>query len=791
MGYLLPVLRTSPSKGAAKRPPFSLFAGILCDGNLSGVSRCLVSLAASLALTTSVGAAPDYLRDIKPLLARQCVLCHGPTAKKGDLLLDTARGALAGGQHGPAVVPGKPDASLILKVVTGTHSEIGRMPMKRPPLDSTQTQLLRDWIAAGAQAPAEEVPSSDRHWAFVPPVPPALPEAATSGHPIDTFIQNRLAEERLTPSPEADPAVLFRRLTLDLTGLPPSPTELDAYLADTEPDRYERAVDRLLASPHHGERWARWWLDAARYADSNGYSVDGSRTVWPYRDWVVRAMNADLPFDTFTRWQIAGDLLPGAGTDAMIASGFHRHTQINHEGGIDAEQFRLESIIDRVNTTGTVWLGVSVGCAQCHDHKFDPITQRDYYALFAFFNSTENDGHAASDYNATGPGFDLPNEAEAAALAQWEKELKRLEQAVTDAGTTPAAKDRQKELAAWRKKRPSTTRTLVMRELDKPRETVVFVKGDFTRPGAKVTPATPVALTPKSAPAARNRSDLADWLVSRDNPLTARVAVNRVWQVYFGRGLVETENDFGTMGELPSHPELLDWLACDFRDNGWSLKRLHRLIVTSATYRQASTHRADLAETDARNKWFARQNRLRLEAEQIRDAALSTAGLLDPRIGGPPVFPPQPGGLGAFTQNMRPWVVSKGGDRFRRALYTHLQRSTLHPALSVFDAPDTFTACTRRQRSNTPLQALTLLNDAAFHELAAAFGKRIANLTGTDEQRLTQAFRLATARVPKPSEVTSLARLLHAERTVGPNDSDGWTAVARVLLNLDESITRE
>jgi hypothetical protein len=330
-----------------------------------------------------------------------------------------------------------------------------------------------------------------------------------------------------------------------------------------------------------------------------------------------------------------------------------------------------------------------------------------------------------------------------------------------------------------------------MRELDKPRETVVFVKGDFTRPGAKVTPATPVALTPKSPPAARNRSDLADWLVSRENPLTARVAVNRVWQVYFGRGLVETENDFGTMGEQPSHPELLDWLACDFRDNGWSLKRLHRLIVTSATYRQASTHRTDLAETDARNKWFARQNRLRLEAEQIRDAVLSTAGLLDPRIGGPPVFPPQPGGLGAFTQNMRPWVASKGGDRFRRALYTHLQRSTLHPALSVFDAPDTFTACTRRQRSNTPLQALTLLNDAAFHELAAAFGKRIANLTGTDEQRLTEAFRLATARVPKPSEVTSLARLLHAERTVGPNDSDGWTAVARVLLNLDESITRE
>ncbi len=737
-------------------------------------------------------AAPDYLREIKPLLARQCVLCHGATAPKSDLRLDTAGGARAGGKHGPAVLPGKPDESLLLQVIQGSHRELGRMPYKRPPLDSSQIQQLREWIADGAPAPADESPSSDRHWSFVAPVEPPIPLHTGAAHPIDAFIRQRLKAEKLRPSPEADPAVLFRRLCLDLTGLPPGPEELAGYLAEADSERYTHAVDRLLASPHHGERWARWWLDAARYADSNGYSVDGLRSVWPYRDWVVRAFNGDLPFDTFTRWQIAGDLLPDEGTDALIASGFHRHTQINHEGGIDPEQFRLECVVDRVSTTATVWLGVSLGCAQCHDHKFDPFSQRDYYGLFAFFNSTENDGHAASDYSATGPGLDLPTAVETSALQRWEGERHRLEQAVSGVPAgSPEATERQKELAAWKRKRPTTTRTMVMRELAQPRETVVFIKGDFTRPGARVNPATPASIPPVTERPPRDRRDLADWLVARGNPLTARVLVNRVWQVYFGRGLVETENDFGTMGSEPSHPELLDWLACEFRGSGWSLKHLHRLIVTSATYRQASLHRPDLAESDPRNQWLARQNRLRFEAEQIRDAALLTSGSLDRRLGGPPVFPPQPGGLGAFTQTKRDWIASTGGDRFRRAVYTHLQRSTLHPALSVFDAPDTFTTCTRRQRSNTPLQALTLLNDAAFHELALAFGKRLAALPGSDTKRIEMGFQLATGRPSDSSETLALARLLAAERATSPGDDTAWTAIARVLLNLDESITRE
>lgn len=736
----------------------------------------------------SLRAAPDYLNEIKPLLARHCVGCHGPTARKSGLLLDTAAHLRAGGEHGPAIVPGNPDASLLLTVVSGAHSELGRMPLKRPPLDASQIALLRDWIADGAPSPATETPSSDQHWAFVPPAPITPPTLAGVTHPIDAFIRERLNAEKLVPSREADPAVLLRRLTFDLTGLPPSTDELDAFLADPDPRRYDQAVERLLASPHHGERWARWWLDAARYADSHGYSVDGIRSVWPYRDWLVRALNEDLPFDTFTRWQIAGDLLPDAPVDARVASGFHRHTQVNHEGGIDPEQFRLESIVDRVHTTATVWLGVSLACAQCHDHKFDPFTQRDYYSFFAFFNSTENDGHGAS----SGPELEIPTPDQQAALDAWQKELARREALVAEAGLdADAAKARRNEVNDWKRKRPQSRRSLVMKELAEPRETVVFIKGDFTRPGAKVTPATPVALTPAPKPA-RDRRDLADWMLDPANPLTARVTVNRVWQTYFGKGLVETENDFGTMGDEPSHPALLDWLAREFVRSGWSLRHIHRLIVTSQTYRQASNHRSDLAEQDARNRHLARQSRLRLEAEQIRDAALFISGLLDPRVGGPPVFPPQPAGLGAFTQSNREWKPSVGGDRHRRALYTHLQRSTLHPALAVFDAPDTFTTCTRRQRSNTPLQALTLLNDEAFHEFAVAFAQRIARSDlASDSLRIQQGFRIATGRSPDPAETDALLQLLATERQQGILADAAWVSVARVLLNLDETITRE
>ncbi len=736
----------------------------------------------------------DYLRDVKPLLARQCVACHGTHTQKHGLRLDTADALLRGGTSGQAVIPGKPAESRLLLVVEGHDAELPRMPYKRPPLDSEPTELLHRWIAEGAVHPAAEEPSSDQHWAFVAPVRPVPPPGAT--HPIDAWLRH--SNPGPDVAPRADRATLIRRVTLDLTGLPPSPGETDGFESDGRPDAYERLVDRLLASPHLGERWGRWWLDGARYADSNGYSVDAPRSVWPYRDWVVRALNADLPFDTFTRWQIAGDLVaaadPALGTDPLVASGFHRNTQINHEGGVDAEQFRIESVIDRVNTTSAVWLGVTIGCAQCHDHKFDPFTQRDFYGMFAYFNSTENDGHAVPDYAATGPSIQLPAPGEAAAIATWQRELQRLEREV-EAATGAEATRLKSDLAAHRKRRPGVAETLVMREATNARPTVVFVKGDFTRPGAPVVASTPESLPVRRVATGRpDRRELADWLVSAENPLTARVIVNRVWQVYFGRGLVETENDFGTMGTPPSHPELLDWLAVEFRAHGWSLRHLHRLIVTSEAYQAASATRpADLA-ADPRNHFLARQTRLRLDAEEIRDNALAIADLLDPRIGGPPVFPPQPEGLGAFTQNKREWKASTGGDRYRRALYTHLQRSTLHPAMAVFDAPDTFTTCTRRLRSDTPLQALTLLNDPAFHEIAIAFGARLAAAPGSDRERIALGCRRAFGRRPRAEETERLVALLGAERaagSAGAGDSDAWLAVARVLLNLDATLTRE
>ncbi len=743
-----------------------------------------------LAFPVILRAAPvDYLRDIKPLLAAQCVQCHGSTQQKGGLRLDTARAGLQGGDRGPAIVPGRGTGSLLVQVLGDSHPEIDRMPYKRPPLDTTQTAALVAWIDDGAPHPADEIPSSDRHWAFVPPVQAPLPDGGAS-HPVDAFVGARLREAGLEPSPEADPAILFRRLCLDLTGLPPTPDEIDAHLADPDPGRYDRAVERLLASPHYGERWGRWWLDVARYADSNGYSIDGTRPIWPYRDWVIASFNRDLPFDVFTEWQMAGDLLAGTPTpepgssqaEMLVATGFHRNTQINHEGGIDPEQFRIEAVFDRVNTTTTAWLGVTFACAQCHDHKFDPFSQADYYRFYAYFNSTENDGHGGG----MGPVVEIPTPIESERRAEWNRRVAAVEEELAGAPEPDRKKALEKELAGLRRQRPRVTQSLVLRELPEPRPTTVFIKGDFTRPGAPLSPGPPASLTPPGSAPVPGRIELARWLMAPENPLTARVTVNRVWQIYFGRGLVETENDFGTMGTPPTHPALLDWLAVDFRESGWSFKHLHRRIVTSATYRRSSVATPKAVAADPRNVLLGRQNRLRLDAELIRDVALRATGLLEPRLGGPPVFPPQPEGLGALTQNKHAWNVSTGGDRYRRAVYTHLQRSTLHPALAVFDAPDTFTTCTRRLRSNTPLQALTLLNDAAFLELAQALARRL-DRPGPLEERLTHNFRACTGRVPEPDELAVLARL-HREEG---GDGAGSLAVARVLLNLDETITRE
>jgi mono/diheme cytochrome c family protein len=824
-----------------------------------------------------VGTSGDFTRTVKPILDTRCVSCHGPDKQRASLRLDAASLVRHGGSSGPAVVPGQSSASLLLKAVRGEEG-VKPMPPKGPRLTSTEIQALRAWIDAGALVPAGEAASGavrSRHWAFQPLTrsqPPAVQRESWPRNSIDHFILARLEKEGIGPAPEADRVTLFRRLHLDLLGIPPSPAEVEDFLNDKRPDAWEQAVDRLLASPHYGERWGRHWLDQARYADSNGYSIDSPRSIWKYRDYVIDSINADLPFDQFAIEQLAGDLLPGATMAQKVATGFQRNTQINEEGGIDLEQFRVEAIVDRTNTLGTVFLGLTVGCCQCHDHKFDPLSQREYYQIYAFFNNSDDPRLELSTREALKERQKLQAELTRLEkdllaidgitqqkLEMWEGSLStearatlpagiqkilaiapngrnpRQEQALLDsfrkadqtrhvvgslAGPWAVAGQQkvlltrrtvEKQIIDQKKKVPTVNTTLVLNERKMPRMTTVQLGGDFLRKGALVTPGTPLVLPPMRSGERSNRLDLARWLVDGRNPLPPRVTVNRFWQHFFGLGLVETENDFGTQGQPPSHPELLDWLSGEFIRLGWSRKALHRLIVTSATYRQSSLARPELATLDPRNRLLARQNRVRLEAEVVRDVALAASGLLQPTVGGPGVFPPQPSGVYSFTQVPRTWTPSGGPDRYRRGMYTFFWRSAPHPGLTVFDAPDATSSCTRRNRSNTPLQALTLLNDEAFFEFSQALARRIVTEAGPgDEQRLEHAFRLVVGRRPGARERTILTRLLHqqqdvfsrsraeAEKLTGPVPAGrdvanlaAWTTVARVLLNLDETITRE
>lgn len=795
------------------------------------------ALLASAAFTQA--AEVDYIRQIKPIFTQSCVQCHGADKEEGGLRLDTVEAMRAGGFSGSMLRRQSDGENLLLQVITDSHEDIPAMPYKKTPLDAAQIALLTAWLQQGAPAPENEEPGRYIHWAYQPPLAgtvPANQRTDWARNPIDNFILHRLEAERIAPSDEADRVTLLRRVSLDLTGLPPTVADVDAFLADVRPDAYERAVDRLLASPHYGERWARPWLDVARYGDSNGYSIDAPRQIWKYRDWVIDALNHDLPFDQFVVEQLAGDLLPEPTMAQRIATGFNRNTQLNEEGGIDPEQFRIEAVFDRVNTFGTAFLGLTVACAQCHDHKFDQLSHKEYYQLFAFFNNTvsENEGvlRIPGEFTkAESTPADLESaravlaayleplgaevEAWAATLSPEAREKLRpntrralelpwAQQSLAQRRATYGAfrqtddsfRALNDEVTDLERKQPRPVTTLVMEELPQPRETTVFVGGDFTRPSTPVKPATPAALPPLNVENP-TRLDLARWVVDPKHPLTARVMVNRVWQQYFGRGLVETENDFGTQGILPTHPQLLDWLATEFIARGWSLKALHRLIVTSATYRQSSEVRPDLAEIDPLNRLLARQHRLRLDAELIRDAALAASGLFVPKIGGQPVYPPQPDGVMNLGQVRRTWTPSRGEDRYRRGLYTHFWRATPHPALAVFDAADGFSACTRRMRSNTPLQALTLLNDQQFYEFALALGERVQREAPGDlSAQLTHAFRLCVARPPVPSELARLRELYDQQMAEGEGSeaerrTDTWTTLARVLLNLDETITRE
>jgi hypothetical protein len=1022
----------------------------------------------SLLICTSARAAvPDFNQEIRPILSRYCYKCHGPDdeARKAGMRLDAQAFAIKETASGSVpIVPGKPDESeLIARINAKDTAE--RMPPQSTNLTLSQQQkdLLRKWITAGAEYRP--------HWSFVPPKSPLLPHVKLAGwarNPIDRFVLAKLEAQGLAPSPEADRYTLLRRAALDITGLQPTPAEVDAVLAEAEAASWERAyehyVDRLLASPQFGERWARRWLDLARYSDTNGFEKDRTRSIWPYRDWVIRAINDDMPFDEFTIEQIAGDMLPGATQSQRVATGFHRNTMLNEEGGIDPLEYRFYSMVDRVATTSTTWLGLSMMCAQCHTHKFDPITHREYYQFMALMDNADEpsldlptpeitaqreqrqkrieqltaelpgkypanvsgtrrvpptpplskattikttsdptDGtrrvpttldeafskwlkdarkHAgrwtilrpiearsgvplltvqpddsvfvsgdqtkSDTYRlkfrtdlrgvtairlevlpddrlpAHGPGrvfyegepgdfmladFSVHRDGKklpiARALASYHGGKNAIDKAIdgdlqsywdvaggegrrhvavfvlekplaesgdfdvellcanyfasnlgrfriavtTDANPQPhersaeiehlltvpdsalTSAEREKlqtqflleapEMATARSEldnllhsEPRYPTTLVMQERppEHPRHTFIHHRGEWLSPEKQVDGGVPAVLPDLPSGAPRNRLTLARWLVSRNNPLTARVTVNRQWAALFGAGIVRTPGDFGTQGDPPTHPELLDWLAVRFLDDGWSIKRLTRLIVTSATYRQSSRITPQLLDKDSENRLLARGPRVRLDAELIRDDVLRASGLLSAKMYGPSVFPPQPPSVtteGSYAPMK--WVPSQGEDRYRRSLYTFSRRTAPFAAYITFDAPGGEACCPRRELSNTPLQSLTLLNSELFMEPAEAAAKWLAADKRLIEPRIVDLFRRALVRPPSAEEVASLAKFynrqldrfksgkLAAKPLVGkdagrPNDlaaRAAWTLTARAVYNLDEMITKE
>jgi hypothetical protein len=735
--------------------------------------------------------AVDFVRDIYPILQRSCFECHGPEKQKGKLRLDSRVAALRGGRSGPSLVPGQAERSELNRRITLTKADGGVMPARGERLAPAQVALLRRWIDQGASWPNNG--QAVRHWAYVKPRRPALPAVSATRwprNPIDHFILARLEKERLQPSPEADRAVLLRRVTLDLTGLPPTLAEADAFLAEPSPDAYEKVVDRLLASPQFGPRWARPWLDLARYADSHGFQRDDLRPLWAYRDWVITALNQDMPFDRFTIEQLAGDLLPDATEAQRVATGFHRSAPTNVESGSDPEETRVNQVIDRVNTTAAIWLGTTLECAQCHDHKYDPFTQKEYYQFFAYFNNTAIEADRA---NPKVPG------------------------SIRFLGPTMPLRTDDK---ATERSHLAPPTTLVMQELPRPRMTFVFGRGDFRAPGTAVSAGTPAALH-RAVAGPANRLTLARWLVDRDNPLAARVHVNRLWAELFGHGIVSTVEDFGVKGEPPTHPELLDWLAVDFMDGGWSVKKLLRTMVTSATYRQSSRLTPELRPRDAPNKLYARGPRFRMDAEMIRDNALSIAGLISLKQGGPPIRPYQPEGVWAKVGGAKvEYRVSPGAERYRRGIYVVWKRGSPYPSFVNFDATARLACTVKRSRSNTPLQALTLLNDPVYVEAAVALAQRVLSepKEESDDERLRHAFRQCLAREPCDTEVRVLRRLLDRQRATNATNSEAvktllgtfkklnstfavpsgyapaefaaWHAVAMALLNLDETITK-
>ena len=767
----------------------------------------------------------DYSQDILPVLSDHCFQCHGPDEKqrKADLRLDALTGAVAVLDGHSAIVPGNPAQSELIRRI---HSEDPDLVMPPPEsdlvLNQSQKKLLEQWIQSGAVY--------EKHWAYQSSFPDKPPTSDVSGqwpkNDMDHFVLKRILENGLQPSPVAKRETLIRRLCLDLTGLPPTLREIDEFVGDPIPGAYERLVDRLLQSPHYGERMAIDWLDAARYADTNGYQVDRDREMYAWRDWVIRAFNTNMPFDVFTVEQLAGDLLPNPTIDQLIASGFNRNHMMNEEGGIIPEEFLAEYCADRVETTATIWLGQTFVCARCHDHKYDPFTQKDYYSIYAFFHNISEQGrgnYGASIRRNNSPMIQLPAPKLEKIRDQLGAELdtlkKTLERETEESEARPGIEKNITEL----KKRYDQAdlaipTTLVMKELSEPRPTYILLRGAYDNPGEQVSPNTPESLPAMDDHLPRNRLGLARWLVSPDNPLTARVTVNRLWQSVFGEGLVRTPEDFGTRGEAPSHPELLDWLASTFVRSGWDVKALIRLMVTSATYRQSSIIKSEHFKLDPSNRWLARAFRHRLQAEFLRDQALEISGLLVKTIGGPSVKPYHPPGLYeqvAAGRGTNKYVQDQDDGLFRRTMYSYWKRSVPNPAMLTFDMPFRETCVVRRSRTNTPMQALNLMNDTTYVEAAKFLAKRMLEEVGEDmDDRLVHGFRLVTARFPSSAELSQLrsttqrsiqefkshpdeAKSLLATgeaRSVLPASTEeqaGYMVAASLLLNLDETVNRE
>ncbi|MFN7543361.1 MAG: PSD1 and planctomycete cytochrome C domain-containing protein [Acidobacteriota bacterium] len=678
----------------------------------------------------SLGAQVNFQAEVRPILAKRCWACHGPdeNGRQAGVRLDVREAAVKNN----LLVPGDSAKSRIVERVTHPTRP---MPPSGTRLTEAEVDALKRWIDSGAKY--------EEHWAYRKPERrnlPAVKDEAWGRNAIDAFVLAKLEEKGLRPSGPADAATLARRVALDLTGMPPEAAVLEPYLRSPGAEAYEKYVDALLASPRFGERWAKVWLDLARYADTQGYEKDNRRVIWPYRDWVIRAFNENLPFDQFTVQQIAGDLLAEGTVEDLVATGFHRNTMTNTEGGTDDEEFRDLAVRDRVATTGQVWMGQTWGCAQCHTHKYDPLSHKEFYQLYAFLNQTEDNDHAS------------------------DRPLLRLNKEVS---------------------------TLVMRELaaGKQRKTRIFERGNFLTPGEEVEAGTPAFLPGLDKDAPRNRLGFAQWLVSRENPLTARVTVNRYWSRLMGRGIVETEEDFGTQGALPTHPELLDWLAVEFEQK-WDTKGLLRLIVTSATYQQASAVTPDLLARDPQNQWYARGARFRLDAEVVRDQALAAAGLLSTKMYGPPVMPWQPEGVWQVVYNGDAWRTSQGEDRYRRAIYTFMRRTSSYPAMMNFDAPTGETCTVRRIRTNTPLQALTTLNDPVFMEAAQKLAAGAMTESPRDPGRAI--FRRVLLREPNKLEQQRLAllyRQAEAELRAKPGNAQKLARFDEVLYKEDRPVT--